>query len=156
MRICPAILASAAGEAGLSCSVIFALVPTTGRVTWGRALLLVFMMAPSRGGGTVASTALADNPASFQSAALNSVAMLLGFGTVCPKLIKKIVSCEYVDTWRIETNDSCCHSKHARRSLVTDTNVWTECYDGGNTGSSLPHFFIYTQMITKASRTFES
>ena len=79
--------------------------------------------------------ALSGRPALTQSATPTSVAMLPGFGAVPPKLIKKIVSCEYVDiwellpeTWQVENEGSCCHSKRPRRSLVTDINVWTECY----------------------------
>ena len=47
------------------------------------------------------------------------VASLPGFGSVTPKLIKKIVAREYVDIWELlpetwqveETDGSCCHSK---------------------------------------------
>ena len=57
---------------------------------------------------------------------------LPGFGSVPPRLIKKILTKEYVDIWEllpeVETEGSCCHSKRPRRSLVTDINVWTECF----------------------------
>ena len=43
---------------------------------------------------------------------------------------------EYIDiwellpeTWQVESAEgACCHSKRPRRSLVTDINVWVECY----------------------------
>ena len=90
---------------------------------------------------------------------------LPGFGSVPPRLIKKILAKEYVDiwellpeTWQVETEGSCCHSKRPRRSLVTDINVWTECFAtmvailAAAFPAKAPH---YLRTITKASRTFE-
>ena len=94
---------------------------------------------------------------------------LPGFGSVPPRLIKKILAKEYVDiwellpeTWQVETEGSCCHAKRPRRSLVTDINVWTECFATmaailtAAFPAKAPHFFAYLRTITKASRTFES
>jgi hypothetical protein len=92
-----------------------------------------------------------------------------GLGSVPPKLVKKIVGKEYIDiwellpeSWHIETDGSCCHAKRPRRSLVTDVNVWTECFAtmaailATAYPDKAPHFFAYLRTITKASRTFES
>ena len=98
------------------------------------------------------------------------LAGLLGIGSVPPKLIKRIVAREYIDiwellpeTWQVETAEgACCHSKRPRWSLVTDINVWTECYAtlaailSSTYPDKAPHFFTYLHTITKASRTFES
>ena len=75
---------------------------------------------------------------------------------------------EYVDiwellpeTWQLETDGACCHSKRPRRSLVTDIAIWTECYATmaailtAAFPAKAPHFFIYLRTITKASRNFE-
>jgi len=85
---------------------------------------------------------------------------LPGFSSVLPKLIKKILAKEYVhiwellpETWQVEAEAPCCHTKRPCRSLITDINVWTECY--AMMGKA-PHFFAYLCTITKASRTFES
>ena len=61
--------------------------------------------------------------------------IIAGFSSVPPKLVKRIVEKEYVDiwellpeSWQIETEGSYCHAKRPRRNLVTDINVWTECF----------------------------
>lgn len=57
---------------------------------------------------------------------------------------------------------SCCHTKRPRRSLVTDINIWTECYAtmAAILSSAFPgkatQLFAYLRTITKASHTFES
>ena len=97
------------------------------------------------------------------------LASLPGFGSVPPKLIKKILAKEYVDiwellpdTWQVEADGPCCHTKRPRRSLITDVTLWTECYAtmaailASAFPSKAPHFFAYLRTITKASRTFES
>lgn len=97
------------------------------------------------------------------------LAGLPGFGSVPPKLVKKILAKEYVDiwellpeTWQVEADAPCCHTKRPRRSLVTDINIWTECYAtmaailASAFPQKAPHFFAYLRTITKASRTFES
>ena len=95
--------------------------------------------------------------------------IIAGFGSVPPKLVKRIVGKEYVDiwellpeSWQIETEGSCCHAKRPRRNLVTDINVWTECFAtmaailATAYPDKAPHFFAYLRTITKASRTFET
>ena len=75
---------------------------------------------------------------------------------------------EYVDiwellpeTWQLETDGACCHSKWPRCSLVTDIGIWTECYATmaailtSAFPAKAPYFFIYLRTITKASRNFE-
>ena len=98
------------------------------------------------------------------------LAGLPGFSSVPPKLIKKIIAKEYVDiyellpeTWQVETEGLCCHTKRPRRSLiVTDISVWTECFAtmaailAVAVPAKAPQFFAYLHTITKASCTFES
>ena len=100
----------------------------------------------------------------------NDVLMrLLGFGSVPPKLAKRIMAKEFVDmwellpeTWRLEAEGSCCQARRPRRALVTDINIWTECYAtmaailSSVYPEKAPHFFAYLRTITKASRTFQS
>ena len=58
----------------------------------------------------------------------------------------------------VETEGSCCHDKRPRRSLVTDINVWTECFAtmAATFLAKALHFFAYLRTIMKVSRTFES
>ena len=99
----------------------------------------------------------------------NDIMLLPGFGSVPPKLTRRIVAREFVDmwellpeTWQLETEGSCCQTRRPRRSLVTDINIWTECYAtmaailASAFPEKAPHFFAYLRTITKASRTFES
>ena len=94
---------------------------------------------------------------------------LPGFSSVPQKLLKKIVAKEYVDIcellpemWQIKTESSCCHAKRLRRALVTDINVWTECFAtmaavlSAAYPDKAPQLFAYLRIITKASRNFES
>ena len=67
------------------------------------------------------------------------------------------------ETWQVESVEgACCHSKRPRRSLITDINVWTECYAtlaailSTAYPDKAPHFFAYLRIITKASRSFKS
>ena len=96
------------------------------------------------------------------------MATLPGFGAIPPKLFQKIIAGEYVDiwellpeTWQIENEGSYCHSKRPCRSLVTDINIWTECYAtlaailSSAFPQKAPHFF-FLRTITKDSRTFEN
>ena len=48
----------------------------------------------------------------------------------------------------METEASCCHPKCLECSLVTDINVWTECFARMG-GYSIPYFFAYLRTITK-------
>ena len=83
------------------------------------------------------------------------------------KLVKKIVKKEYIEiwkilseSWQIQTVGSCCHTKRPRRSLVTDVNVWTECFAtmaailATAYPDKAPHIFACLRTITNASRTF--
>ena len=94
---------------------------------------------------------------------------LPGFSAVPPKLMKRIVDKQYIDmwellpeTWVLETESSCCHSKRPRRAMVADINVWTECYAtlaailSAAYPEKAPHLFAYLRTITKASRTFDN
>lgn len=94
---------------------------------------------------------------------------LPGFGSVSPKLAKKIMAQEFVDmwellpeTWRLEAEGSCCQTRHPRHALVTDISIWTECYStmaailASVYPDKAPHFFAYLRTITKASLTFEN
>ena len=96
------------------------------------------------------------------------LSMIPGFGSVPPKLIRKILAKEYIDisellpdSWQIEAEGSCCHSKRPRRTLLTDIHVWTECYAtmaailAAAYPAKAPHFFAYLRTISRASRTFE-
>jgi hypothetical protein len=107
------------------------------------------------------------NPSGVSS--IGSPGRTPGFRLRLPKLTKKILAKEYVDiwellpeTWQVETEGTCCHTKRPRRSLVTNINVWTECFATMAAilavafPSKAPHFFAYLCTITKASRTFES
>ena len=106
--------------------------------------------------------------ASGPVAASGDLASLPGFGSVPPKLVKKTLAKEYIDiwellpeTWQLEAEGSCCHSKRPRHSLVTDVSLWTECYATmaailvAAFPAKAPHLFAYLRTITKASRTFE-
>ena len=136
--------------------------------------LPVFSMASS---GTAASlspaaplawpmvaTATPDGPS-----VAGDLAILPGFSSVPPKLTRRILAKEYIDmwellpeSWQVEMEGTCCHSKRPRRSLMTDINVWTECFAtmaailASAFPSKAPHLFAYLRTITKASRTFES
>ena len=96
------------------------------------------------------------------------LASLPGFDSVPPKLVKRILAKEYVDiwellpeTWQLEAEGFCCHSKRPRRGVVTDISLWTECYSTmaailvAAFPAKAPHLFAYLRTITKASRTFE-
>ena len=131
-------------------------------------------------GATTVATSLATTPAKWPAVltgvtaaagagATPDLLSLPGFGAVPPKLIKRIVAKEFIDmwellpeTWQLETEATCCHSKRPRRALVTDIGVWTECYAtmaailSSAYPSKAPQFFAYLRTITKASRTFES
>ena len=102
------------------------------------------------------------------SAKPGDLARLPGFGSVPPKLVKKILAKEYVDiwelfpeSWQLEAQGSCCHTKRPRRSAITDLALWTECYATMAAilvtafPDKAPHLFSYLRTITKASRTFE-
>ena len=81
------------------------------------------------------------------------------------KLVKRILAKEYLDiwellpeTWQLESENRCCHTKRPRRSLVTDINLWTECCTTIAATAFLakaPHLFMYLSTITKTSHTFE-
>ena len=96
------------------------------------------------------------------------MATLSGFGAIPPKLFQKIIAGKYVniwellpETWQIGNESSYCHSKRPCRSLVTDINIWTECYatlaaiQSSAFPQKAPHFF-FLRTITKDSRTFEN
>ena len=138
-------------------------------------LLAIFAMSSAGGGAASGPSALPAWPAVVSTPAPTTpgapavLGDLPGFGSVPPRLIKKIMTKEYVDiwellpeTWQVETEGSCCHAKRPRRSLVTDINVWTECFAtmaailAAAFPAKAPHFFAYLRTITKASRTFES
>ena len=128
-------------------------------------------MASAGSGDPTAHPVWPSSVATMADKAVSSedLAHLPGFGSVPPKLIKKIVAKEYVDiwellpeSWQIQADGSCCHTKRPRRSLVTDINVWTECFAtmaailASAFPGKAPHFSTYLRTITKASRTFES
>lgn len=101
----------------------------------GGSLLPTFSLGQTGGGDPLPARELTDVRDGAKQELLRGVDALPGFGAVPPKLIKKIIAGEYVDiwellpeTWHIETEGSCCHAKRPRRSLVTDINIWTECY----------------------------
>ena len=141
----------------------------------GSAASLPLFTMPSAGTGTTPGSSagpvwpsVVSSPASTPPGAPVALGELPGFGSVPPRLIKKILAKEYVDiwellpeTWQVETEGSCCHSKRPRRSLVTDINVWTECFAtmaailAAAFPAKAPHLFAYLRTITKASRTFE-
>ena len=61
---------------------------------------------------------------------------LPGWGSVPPRLVKKILTVEFVDmwellpeSWRLESTESgCCNPHHSRPGLVTSFPLWVECY----------------------------
>ena len=125
------------------------------------------MMAAS--GDPLLPTTLAGGGSAGVSSKTSDIMQLPGFGSVPPKLTKRIVAREFVDmwellpeTWQLETEGSCCQTRRPRRSLVTDINIWTECYAtmaailASAFPEKAPHLFAYLRTITKASRTFES
>jgi len=77
---------------------------------------------------------------------------------------KKIANKEYVDmcellpeTWRLdsEAQGSCCQTKWPRRGMITDFQVWSECYTtmGGILSARYPdkasHLFTYLRTISR-------
>ena len=93
---------------------------------------------------------------------------LPGFGSVPPKLIRRILAKEYVgmwellpDSWQVELKGTCCHAKRPRRSFITDINLWAECFTtmaailSSAFPAKAPQLFAYFRTITKASLTFE-
>ena len=62
----------------------------------------------------------------------------------------------------MEAEGSCCHTKHPCCTLVTDINVWTECFAtmaailSSAFLAKAPQSFAYLRTITKASNTFQS
>ena len=132
-------------------------------------LPLFSMASPSM--GALSSAALVASPTASGTTAVipaGDLSTLPGFGSVPPKLTKKILTKEYIDiwellpeTWQLETEGSCCHSKRPRRSLVYNRHQRMDgvfCHHGchSHVPSKAPHFFAYLRTITKASRTFES
>ena len=131
---------------------------------------------PSTGGGTAVGssgsalvwpTAVSSVP-SGPAPSTADLARLPGFGSVPPKLVKRIVEKEFVDiwellpeSWQLESEGTCCHSKRLRRSLVTDIGLWTQCYAtmaailSSAYPEKAPHLFAYLRTVIKASRTFE-
>jgi len=74
-------------------------------------------------------------------------------------------TCELLpETWRLdsEAQGSCCQNKRPRRGMITDFQVWSECYAtmGGILSARYPnkasHLFTYLRTISQASCTFES
>lgn len=61
---------------------------------------------------------------------------ILGWAAVPPKLLKKILSLDYIDmwellpeSWRLEQQaEGCCRSQRPKWKLITDLTLWTECY----------------------------
>ena len=145
-------------------------------ITGPPASLPVFSMASPSTSALLSPAALlawlmaaTTTPTPAGSSPSGDLANLHGFSSVPPKLTKKILAEEYVDMWellpefwQVETEGTCCHSKRPRRSLVTDINVWTECFVtmaailASAFPSKAPHLFAYLRTITKASHTFES
>ena len=134
------------------------------------AALPVFSMAAPGRAGVLSSAALITPrmATALTAAGAGDLTNIPGFGSVPPKLIKKITAKEYIDigellpeSWRVETEGTCCHTKRPRRGFVTDINVWTECFAtmaailSSAFPLKAPHFFAYLRTITKASRTFE-
>ena len=58
------------------------------------------------------------------------------WGSVPPRLVKKILALEFIDmwellpeSWRLESTESgCCNPRRPRRGLVTIFPLWVECY----------------------------
>ena len=133
------------------------------------ALPVFSMAAPGRAGVLSSAALITPRMATALTAAgAGDLTNIPGFGSVPPKLIKKIMAKEYIEigellpeSWRVETEGTCCHTKRPRRGLVTDINVWTECFAtmaailSSAFPLKAPHFFAYLRTITKASRTFE-
>ena len=92
-----------------------------------------------------------------------------GWGSVPPRLTKKILALEYVDmwellpeSWRLEPAEGgCCHSRRPRRGLVMSFPLWVECYAAlvatlsTRYPEKMPHFMAYLRTITRATRNFE-
>ena len=92
-----------------------------------------------------------------------------GWGSLPPRLTRKILALEYVDmwellpeSWRLEPAEGgCCHSRRPRRGLVTSFPLWVECYAAlvatlsTRYPEKMPHFMAYLRTITRASRNFE-
>ena len=80
-----------------------------------------------------------------------------GWGSVPPRLTKKILALEYVhmwellpESWRLEPAEGgCCHSRRPRRGLVTSFPLWVECYAAlvatlsTRYPEKMPHFMAY-------------
>ena len=91
------------------------------------------------------------------------------WGSVPPRLVKKILALEFVDmwellpeSWRLESTVSgCCNPHRLRRGLLTSFPLWVECYASlvailaTRYPEKTPHFMAYLRTITRASRNFE-
>ena len=94
---------------------------------------------------------------------------LPGWGSVLPRLVKKILALEFIDmwellpeSWRLESTESgCCNPRRPRRGLVTSFPLWVECYASlvailaARYPEKTPHFMAYLRTITRASRNFD-
>ena len=91
------------------------------------------------------------------------------WGSVPPRLMKKILALEFIDmwellpeSWRLESTESgCCNPRRPRWGLVTSFPLWVECYASlvailaARYPEKTPHFMAYLRTITKVSRNFE-
>ena len=88
-----------------------------------------------------------------------------GWSSVPPRLVRKILSLEFVDMWELlpeswrldQSEGSCCHARRPRRGLVTNFLLWTECFAtlvavlATRYPEKTPHFMAYLRTITRAS-----
>ena len=94
---------------------------------------------------------------------------LPGWGSVPPRLVKKVLALEFVDmwelppeSWRLESTESgCCNPHRSRWELLTSFPLWVEYYASlvATLTTRYPektlHFMAYLRTITRASRNFE-
>ena len=135
---------------------------------------------PPNSEGTLATAALSqglsrDRETATPSAAATPVpaeiSSLPGFASVPSRLVKRIMSKEYIDmtemlpeTWRLEMSaaSGCCpHAKRPRRGMITDILVWADCYASmaailsSAYPEKAPHLLAHFRTVVRAARNFE-
>ena len=115
----------------------------------------------------ISSAAVQSTPSSLMCTA--SAVNASNFQDLPPKLVKRILSLEFVDmselipeSWKFTEEDtSCCHHNRVpRRGPVTDILLWVECYSmlvavlASQYPAKVPQMMAYQKTIVKAYKTY--
>ena len=135
---------------------------------------------PPNSEGTLAAAALSQGlprdretatPGATATPVPAEISSLPGFASVPSRLVKRIMSKEYIDmtemlpeTWRLEmlAASGCCpHAKRPRRGMITDILVWADCYASmaailsSAYPEKAPHLLAHFRTVVRAARNFE-